>query len=216
MFICSLLIVYFLFFDTELFQSIQKGEIKTVSAFLEENIYYALMFSLFIMIIQNSFTIIPLLFVITLNYYLFGFLYGFIWSWFSSILAAMIIFLAVRYWFQEIVLAKKYVDLLKRMEARGIYYVIYGRIFPFFPTSILNIIAGISTISFKSFIIGTAIGNFFYFFILALIPLGLFSLEIHPAIVVSIILFTIIVFYSIKKMKPRCMQNIKKIKQRFY
>ncbi len=173
------------------------------------------MFSLFIMIIQNSFTIIPLLFVITLNYYLFGFFYGFIWSWFSSILAAMIIFLAVRYWFQEIVPAKKYVDLLKRMETRGIYYVIYGRIFPFFPTSILNIIAGISMISFKSFIIGTAIGNFFYFFILALIPLGLFSMEIHPVFVALIILCTIIVFYSIKKMKPRCWQNIKKIKQRF-
>ncbi|WP_445487375.1 TVP38/TMEM64 family protein [Niallia sp. 03133] len=167
------------------------------------------------MVIQNSFTIIPLLVVISLNYYCFGFMYGFIWSWISSILAAIIIFIFVRYWFQELPLSKKYHNFLEKIEKKGLSYVIYGRIFPFFPTSILNIIAGISSISLKTFIIGTTIGNFFYFFILALIPLGFVSINIHPVILFLIIVSAIILIYCLKKTKPELVQNIKKIRQRF-
>ncbi|MFT8320165.1 MAG: VTT domain-containing protein [Bacillus sp. (in: firmicutes)] len=214
-FVGSVFIICFLFFDTEIFQSIQKGEIQTVSSFLKENYYYALIFSLFLMIIQNSFTIIPLLVVISINYYSFGFLYGFIWSWISSILAAIVIFLAVRYWLKDISLPKKYADLLEKIESKGIYYVIYGRIFPFFPTSILNIMAGTSTVPLKTFVLGTAIGNFFYFFVLALIPLGFLSSDIHPAILFLLILCAITLLYSIKKKKLGLINHIKKIRQRF-
>lgn len=207
-----MLCVYF-FYKTDMFQTIQKGEINTVSS-LSENIFYTLLISLIIMIIQNTFTVIPLIFVITLNYYSFGFINGFIWSWLSSVVAAIVVFYAVRFWFQDMVIHKRHHDFLEKIERKGIYYVFYGRVFPFFPTSILNIIAGISTISIKAFTIGTLIGNFIYFFILSLIPFGLFSADIPPVFIILIIVFAIILFYFLKKTKPAFLQQIKKVKEK--
>ncbi|MER2060117.1 MAG: VTT domain-containing protein, partial [Niallia sp.] len=176
----SLFILFFRY--TDILQAIRQGEIDSVTSVFKDNITYALIVSLFIMIIQNSFTVIPLILVITLNFYSFGFFYGFLWSWLSSVIAAMIIFLAIRFWFQDFVHSKvkNHQDMLDKIEHKGMRYVIYGRVFPFFPTSILNIIAGVSNISLRPFTIGTAIGNFFYFFVLALIPYGVFSTNINP------------------------------------
>ncbi|WP_157827609.1 TVP38/TMEM64 family protein [Niallia nealsonii] len=196
-----------------MFQAIQKGEIKAVSS-LSENIFYTLLISLIIMIIQNTFTLIPLIFVITLNYYSFGFLNGFIWSWLSSVVAAVIVFYAVRFWFQDMIIRQKHHDFIKKIEKKGTHYVFYGRVFPFFPTSLLNIIAGISTISIKAFIIGTLIGNFIYFFILSLIPFGLFSTDIPPALIIILIALAILLFYLLKKTKPAFLQQLKKEKEK--
>ncbi|MFC6601848.1 TVP38/TMEM64 family protein [Ectobacillus funiculus] len=120
------------------------------------------------MIIQNAFTIIPLLGLITINVALFGFFNGFLWSWFTSIIAAIIIFMSVRYCFQDWVLKKINPALVTKVEQAGFMYVIQGRIFPFVPTSLVNIIAGLSSIRFTHFLLGTIIGNFVYFFFCAI------------------------------------------------
>ncbi|UTI40732.1 TVP38/TMEM64 family protein [Niallia sp. RD1] len=210
----SLFIIFFRY--TDIFQAIRQGEIDSVTSVFKNNLSYALIVSLFIMIIQNSFTVIPLILVITLNFYSFGFFYGFLWSWFSSVIAAMIIFYATRFWFQDFVISKvqKHQEMLDKIEQKGMRYVVYGRIFPFFPTSILNIIAGVSNISIRPFTIGTAIGNFFYFFVLALIPYGVFSTDINPLALIIIVLLITGVFYYFNSKKPSLMERVKEIKRR--
>ncbi|MBZ9536982.1 TVP38/TMEM64 family protein [Cytobacillus oceanisediminis] len=210
----SLFILFFRY--TDILQAIRQGEIDSVTSVFKDNITYALIVSLFIMIIQNSFTVIPLILVITLNFYSFGFFYGFLWSWLSSVIAAMIIFLAIRFWFQDFVHSKvkNHQDMLDKIEHKGMRYVIYGRVFPFFPTSILNIIAGVSNISLRPFTIGTAIGNFFYFFVLALIPYGVFSTNINPLALIIIVLLITGIFYYFNRRKPSFMEKVKEIKKR--
>jgi uncharacterized membrane protein YdjX (TVP38/TMEM64 family) len=210
----SLFILFFRY--TDILQAIRQGEIDSVTSVFKDNITYALIVSLFIMIIQNSFTVIPLILVITLNFYSFGFFYGFLWSWLSSVIAAMIIFLAIRFWFQDFVHSKvkNHQDMLDKIEHKGMRYVIYGRVFPFFPTSILNIIAGVSNISLRPFTIGTAIGNFFYFFVLALIPYGVFSTNINPLALIVIILLITGIFYYFNRKKPSFMERVKEMKKR--
>ncbi|WP_101731346.1 TVP38/TMEM64 family protein [Niallia sp. JL1B1071] len=210
----SLFILFFRY--TDILQAIRQGEIDSVTSVFKDNISYALIVSLFIMIIQNSFTVIPLILVITLNFYSFGFFYGFLWSWLSSVIAAMIIFLAIRFWFQDFVHSKvkNHQDMLDKIEHKGMRYVIYGRVFPFFPTSILNIIAGVSNISLRPFTIGTAIGNFFYFFVLALIPYGVFSTNINPLALIIIVLLITGIFYYFNRRKPSFMEKVKEIKKR--
>jgi len=196
---------FILFFHyTDLFHAIRKGEVDEITAIFKNNFGYAIVISLLIMIVQNSFTIIPLILVITLNYYSFGFIYGFLWSWISSVIAGMVIFYAARYWFQDFVIGKvtKHKDMLEKIEQKGMRYVLYGRVFPFFPTSLLNIMAGISHISLRSFTLGTAIGNFIYFFILCLIPFGVFSTDINPILLICIILMATVLLFFISKKRP--------------
>lgn len=183
----------------ELFNAILAGNITEIRALLTDNLPSVYLFTLLIMIIQNTFTIIPLLLMITINFTLFGFVNGFIWSWLSSVLAAIIIFIAVRYMFQDWLLTKFKHELIEKIEKKGFVYVFQARIFPFVPTSFVNILAGLSSIHFKDFLLGTVAGNFLYFFVLSLIPAGLFSAKLNEYILGTILVLCLLLYYGFKK-----------------
>lgn len=189
--------------NTTLFEAILEGDIQKIKTFVGNNRISILLFSTFVMVIQNSFTVIPLLLVITINITFFGFLLGFLWSWITSILAATIIFFLVRYLFQNWLLGKIDEKLVEKVENKGFLYVFEGRIFPFVPTSLVNILAGVSSIRFSSFLLGTLFGNFIYFFILALIPAGFLSSSINEYVLGGILLLALTFYYVYsKKSKP--------------
>jgi len=188
-------ILMIIVFQTNWFQMIISGEIDTS---IKEKIWLVLLFTLLIMIIQNTFTVIPLILVITVNYVLFGFLNGFLWSWFTSIIGSAIIFLGTRYLFQDWVMKKVDPTLLAKIEKNGFLFVFQARIIPFIPTSLINILGGISSISFKSFIMATVWGNLLYFFFLNLIPTGLLNVPLNEYFLEGIILLIIVLIFIFK------------------
>ncbi|MFC0415224.1 TVP38/TMEM64 family protein [Cytobacillus solani] len=190
--------IYFLF-HSNLYHVLKSGEIETITTFLGENLYYTLGITFIIMIIQNSFTIIPLILVISLNIALYGLYYGFLWSWITSIISSIFVFLGIRFGFQDWILKKLKPELVNLGEKHGFLYVLQARVIPFIPTSIINITAGLSPIRLKEFITATSIGNFIYFIILSLIPAGLFSGKINEYVLGILAFFFILLFYLIKK-----------------
>ena len=196
--------------NTLLFDTLLEGDIQKIKEFVGNNQFVILLFSTFIMIIQNTFTIIPLILVISLNVTFFGFLFGFLWSWFTSILAAIVIFFFVRYVFQAFLLNKVDEKLVKKVETQGFYYVFGARILPFVPTSLVNILAGVSTIKFSNFIFGTLLGNFIYFFILSLIPAGLLSSTPNKLMLGAVFLFGLTVTYIYRKKRALHVSSKKK------
>ncbi|MCM3601489.1 VTT domain-containing protein [Robertmurraya korlensis] len=198
-FVLIILGVFIFLKNTPLFEAILKGDLQKIKTFVGNNRISILLFSTFIMIIQNSFTIIPLLLVITINITFFGFLLGFLWSWLTSILAAILIFFLVRYLFQGWLLSKVDEKLVEKVENKGFIYVFEARIFPFIPTSLVNILAGVSSIKFSSFLLGTLFGNFIYFFVLALIPVGFLSSTVNEYILGGILLLCLIFYYVYSK-----------------
>lgn len=191
--------IVFLLQNTFLFEAILDGDIQKINEFIGDNHLIILLFSTFVMIIQNTFTIIPLLLVITINVTFFGFFLGFLWSWFTSILAAIVVFFLVRYLFQSFLLNKVDEKLVEKVENKGFLYVFEARIFPFVPTSLVNILAGVSSIKFSSFLLGTLLGNFIYFFILSLIPAGLLSSSVNEYMLGAISLSIFSIFYIYRK-----------------
>src|SRR3954453_1845532 len=107
-------------FQTDWFQVIKSGEFGLI---IKENLFFTLIITLIIMIIQNTFTVIPLILVITVNYTLFGFVNGFLWSWFTSIVGAAITFMGSRYLFQDWVLKKANTELITKIEKNGLLFV---------------------------------------------------------------------------------------------
>ena len=105
-----LLIPLFAALDRDLFHAVLNGEIYEIRTAVAGNPITSYLLLLVLMIVQNTFTIIPLILIITLNFTLFGFVNGFIWGWICSIIAAMLIFICVRYIFQD--------RLLKRFKPR--------------------------------------------------------------------------------------------------
>jgi uncharacterized membrane protein YdjX (TVP38/TMEM64 family) len=188
-----------LLLDTSLFKIILEGDIQKIKNLSGDNPLIILLFSTFVMLLQNTFTIIPLLLVITINVTLFGFLFGFLWSWFTSILAAIVIFFLVRYLFQDFLLSKVDEKLVEKVENKGFLFVFEARILPFVPTSLVNILAGVSTITFSNFLLGTLLGNFIYFFILSLIPAGLLSSTVNKYMLFAISLLILTVTFMYRK-----------------
>ena len=182
-------------FQSDWFHLIRSGQIDSI---VNENIIFILSVTLLIMSIQNIFTVIPLILVLTVNYTLFGFLYGFLWSWISSIIGAAFMFFGSRYFFQGWVVKKIQPEWITKIEKNAFIFVFQARIMPFVPTSLINILGGVSPIKFKPFLLGTILGNFIYFFILISIPAGILNPNLNDYIVESVILLAIVVYFILK------------------
>lgn len=196
-FIGIAVLITYLVFQTEWFQMMKSGDLDAI---IDKNVWFILTITLLIMIIQNTFTVIPLILVITVNYVLFGFMKGFFWSWLTSIIGSAIIFLGTRYLFQGWVKRKIDLSLRSKIEENGLKFVFQARIIPFIPTSFINILSGISSIKFSSFIIATCVGNFLYFFLMILIPAGLINVPINDYVLeASILLIFLLIFFFILK-----------------
>jgi len=198
-----LLLLVFVLLNKDIVTSLFQGDIDEVKLFLERNTGYALLFMALVMLIQNSLTIFPLILVITINITLFGFINGFLWSWLTSVMASIIVYYGVRYIFQEMIIEKFNKSLIEKVDANGFAYVLQGRLFPFIPTSLINILSGLSTIRVVPFTIATAIGNFLYFFVLALIPAGILSADVDEYVIFGVIFATILVYYLLKYVKHK-------------
>jgi uncharacterized membrane protein YdjX (TVP38/TMEM64 family) len=197
----SLLFALFFLMNRELIMLLIDGNIDAAQTFLKKNMGYALVFLFLVMLIQNSITIFPLILVISLNITLFGFINGFLWSWLTSILASLVVYYCVRYIFQETILEKFHPKLIEKLDTNGFAYVFQARIFPFVPTSLVNILAGLSTIRILPYLLATTIGNFLYFFVLSLIPAGIFFADWNEYVIWIIIVVAIVLYYLIKKKK---------------
>lgn len=198
-----LFLIFFFSINQDLISILLDGDVDKAKTFLDKNIAYALFFMALVMVIQNSFTVFPLILVITINIALFGFVNGFLWSWFTSVLASIIVFYGVRYIFQSMIIHKFDAKIIEKVDANGFAYVFQARLFPFVPTSLVNILAGLSTIRILPFTIATTFGNFIYFFILALIPAGILSSDLDEYLILSIIFVTIALYYVIKLIKHK-------------
>jgi uncharacterized membrane protein YdjX (TVP38/TMEM64 family) len=197
--------VFLIIHNTETFRLLRNGDLDTIILSLRNTTFSKFFFTFIIMVIQNSFTVIPLIIIITINYALFGFFNGLIWSWLTSIIAAGIWFFGSRYFFNDWVQRKTNAEILAKMEKNGLLFVFQARIIPFVPTSLINILSGLSSITFKHFIIGTMFGNLIFFFVLSLIPAGLMegNMEQNILLGIAIILVGFVVIIRLKKKQKR-------------
>jgi uncharacterized membrane protein YdjX (TVP38/TMEM64 family) len=204
-FIGLIILILLVVHNTELFRLLRTGDLDSIIMSLKDTTFSKFFFTLIIMVIQNSFTIIPLIIIITINYALFGFFNGLIWSWFTSIIGAGIWFYGSRYFFNDWVQKKTNPEILSKMEKNGLLFVFQARIIPFVPTSLINILSGLSSITFKHFIFATMLGNLIFFFVLTLIPAGLMegNMEQNILLGTGFVLVTIVLYIRLKVKKKR-------------
>lgn len=204
LFVCLIFILFLLLFtfNHELFNLLIKGDLKSVRRMLVGE-SYAYVITLLVMIVQNSFTVVPLILMIAINVSLFGFMNGFLWSWFTSVIASIIVFVCVRFIFQDWLIKKFKPEQIAIVAQKGFSYVFQARVFPFIPTSLINILAGLSSVRFNHFLFGTIFGNFIYFFLLSLIPAGVLSSSLNEYEIGVIILMIFLLYYGVRMLYKR-------------
>lgn len=189
--------------QSEWFAIFKSGEIEQIKLFLREEMFTTLVITFLLMLIQNLFTVIPIVGIIVINIALFGFVQGYLWSLATSVVGAMMGFIVFRYWFQSLLIHKVKRGYLEKLEKNGFLFVLLLRVIPFIPSSFINLAGGVSSVRFIPFFSATLIGNAFYLLLLSFIADGLLSAEIEGYLLVSLLLAFIPSFYLYRYVKHK-------------
>jgi uncharacterized membrane protein YdjX (TVP38/TMEM64 family) len=196
-------LLLFVGFKTETISVLLSGDTEALKALSQGNLLLILLLTLLLMTIQNMFTIIPLILLISVNVALFGFAGGYLWSWLVSIAGAVVSFFITRYWFQGFFAKYVHKQWENKIEENGFWFVFFGRVMPFMPTSVVNIAAGISSVRFNKFFYATVLGNFIYFFFLSAISLGILSIPWDNGIYIGLAVVGLATILLIKRKKRK-------------
>ncbi|WP_235185808.1 TVP38/TMEM64 family protein [Methylomarinum vadi] len=155
-----LIIIPIYFFDFLTLENIQNNKIW-LKEFINNNYFFSVfLFFISCLIFINS--PIPLAALVKIiGGFLFGFRMGAIYNVIATIIACLAGFIISRYAFKK-EFEKVYYDRLKRVEneieTNGSYYFLTLRLIMIIPYFIINIVAGISRISFKKYLFSTILG----------------------------------------------------------
>ncbi|BAI61363.1 conserved hypothetical protein [Methanocella paludicola SANAE] len=111
----------------------------------------------------RPFTFLPVTPFTIAGGYIFGQLYGLAFAMLGTTLAATITFFLSRYIFRDYIkkrLSTHYAGFDSRFDNGGIFTVASLRVVPIVPFDAVGYVAGVSSIRFKDYVIGTLIGEF--------------------------------------------------------
>ncbi|UZJ77471.1 TVP38/TMEM64 family protein [Fictibacillus sp. KU28468] len=108
--------------------------------------------------------VLPLFIIVAGNAAAYGFWLGALFSWLGAVIGSIIVFFLVRKLGQQrflhfITKHHKIEKLLGWMERRGFGTLFLIYCFPFTPSALINVIAGLSRINQKTFVLSVALGK---------------------------------------------------------
>ena len=151
---------------------------------------------------------LPLIVFVLANAVAFGFWLGFLYSWLGSVMGALLVFFIIRHFGRSrfFSFVNKHEKVRKAMgwiERKGFAPIFVIFCFPFTPSALINVVAGLSRISVKQFGLALAFGKLVMIFILTYIGHDLMSFIHNPvkSVIVAICIF--ILWYVGKKIEVK-------------
>lgn len=183
---------------------------ETIQTLAHNNILLILLIMLVIMVMQNLFTFIPLVLVIATNITLFGFWHGYLYGCFCSVIGSTLIFLSIRYLFQDAFSNSKTKKYQEKIEKNGFLFVLSGRVLPFMPTNLINIASGLSSIKTSHFVIATTVGNMIYGLVLASASFSIILATTHNRLYLLLIVLVSLIAVLLYRIMKRSALRTKK------
>ncbi|WP_077211134.1 TVP38/TMEM64 family protein [Bacillus dakarensis] len=162
---------------------------------------------------------LPLVLFVMANANAFGLWFGFLFSWIGASLGALLVFLLIRKYGQ-----KKFLNVLKKhqkveklmlwVESHGFGPLFLLLCFPFTPSAIVNIVAGLSKISIAQYMLAVLTGKMVMIFTISFVGHDVRSLITQPTrtIIVGVVIF--ILWLVGKQIESRLNQHPQKEKQK--
>jgi uncharacterized membrane protein YdjX (TVP38/TMEM64 family) len=157
--------------------------------------------------------ILPLVVFVLANASAFGLWLGFLYSWLGACIGAMCVFLLVRKFGQRRILSflpkhPKVQKLMKWVERHGFGPIFLLICFPFTPSAVVNIVAGLSKISPAQYMLAMFAGKIVMIFTISFIGYDLHALITKPlrSIIVTIVIF--VLWYFGKRIEGRLNKSL--------
>lgn len=156
------LLYYLLFTRTGV--KLTHTNVKQLAIYLRSLGPWALVLGMAAVLVQTIVPFVPFVVVAGTNVLVFGLVQGVLINYSMACAGATLAFLFARSTGHSMVERRlsHYPSVMafnRMMEARGLIYVLIGRLVPVIPSAAINLGAGVSKISFRHFLIGTLIGN---------------------------------------------------------
>ncbi|MFE8696316.1 TVP38/TMEM64 family protein [Cytobacillus sp. FJAT-53684] len=162
---------------------------------------------------------LPLFLFVMANANAFGLWFGFLLSWIGATVGALLVFLLVRKYGQKRMLrflkrSPKVQKLMAWVERHGFGPLFILLCFPFTPSAVVNIVAGLSKISIAQYMLAVLTGKMVMIFTISFVGYDIQSLITQPirTAIVAVIIF--ILWYVGKRIEIK--MNISAKKERNY
>ncbi|MBT2688968.1 TVP38/TMEM64 family protein [Bacillus sp. ISL-47] len=139
---------------------------------------------------------LPLFLFVMANASAFGLWLGFLYSWIGAVAGALIVFLLIRKYGQKRILRvlkkhQKVQKLMSWVEKHGFGPLFILLCFPFTPSAVVNIVAGLSNISIAQYMLAVLTGKMVMIFTISFVGYDIRSLVTQPirSAIVALVIF---------------------------
>ncbi|TQR17609.1 TVP38/TMEM64 family protein [Psychrobacillus soli] len=156
---------------------------------------------------------LPLIVFIVANVTAYGLLFGFLLSWAGSVLGAYTVFLVIRKYGRARVLGfvtrhEKIQKLILWVERNGFGPLFLLICFPFTPSALVNIVAGLSNMKKKTYLWTVTLGKLIMIFIVSFIGSDIKALITQPIRTTIVVLIIIILWFVGKRVEKRIEKKV--------
>lgn len=178
---------------------------------------------IFLPFIEAFLPFLPLVVFVFANAAAYGLLKGFLYSWIGSSLGSILVFLVIRKLgnrriFKKIRKNKQVKKVTTWVERHGFGPLFLLLCFPFSPSSIINVVAGLSKISTQQFTLAVLLGKSLMIFSLAYVGSSIFEFAKNPVrtivVGICIVLFWIIGKFIEKHLHKKTLEKTEGNKSR--
>lgn len=164
---------------------------------------------------EAFFPFLPLVIFVMANANAFGLWLGFLFSWTGASIGAILVFLFFRKYGQKRILRilhnhPKVQKLMNWVDQHGFGPLFLLLCFPFTPSALVNIVAGLSKVSMAQYFLAVLIGKLVMIFTVSFVGYDIRSLITQPVrtLIVAIVIF--ILWYVGKRIEIRLNKSIKR------
>lgn len=149
---------------------------------------------------------LPLFVFVVANAAAFGLWLGFLYSWLGASIGSIIVFLVIRRlgqkpFFRFLSSNSKVRKLMGWIERHGFGPLFLLLCFPFSPSAIINVVAGLSRVSISQFVLAVLTGKMVMIFIISFIGYDIQSLIQQPIRTALVILVIFVLWYIGKRVE---------------
>ncbi|NUK28683.1 TVP38/TMEM64 family protein [Parageobacillus sp. VR-IP] len=159
-------------------------------------------------LLESFFPILPMFVFVMANAAAFGLWKGFLISWIGACLGSILVFWLTRKigqkrFFRFVSRHRKVRQFMYWIERHGFGPVFLLYCFPFTPSAVVNIVAGLSRISRQQFVLAVLLGKMVMIFTISFIGYDIVALVKQPLRTIAIAVVIILLWYTGKRVEAR-------------
>ncbi|KAA1042568.1 TVP38/TMEM64 family protein [Macrococcus equipercicus] len=178
----------------------------SVMGWIEKFKSFGIIIAFLLPFLEAFFPVLPLVVFAVVNSNAYGIIPGFLLTWSGAMTGAYAVFLIIRY-FSETKFIKKFTDrpqvhrFIESVNARGVIPLFILLCFPFTPSSVINIVAALSNIRQREYLLAVGLGKAVMLLILSFIGADIKSFFAQPDKAVLVVLLLVLLWWAGKKLE---------------